>query len=325
MAKSDHLPAFRRVLPEEAVEQRHFFDAGRAPGGPEIQQQRLAAQRLHRQGRAGGRLEAERPERGRRSGWSRCRAATSTTPGRRRPARRRPRRRRRAADGGRADGPADASVAGFMRPPFSSKARTAAMSPRGARPLASGLQRAAHVVVVVDHQVHADGLAQLAAHAGQAQGLHRLAVEARDRARPRSPRCSRSARSRPTWDRRRTAGCRCPTAGWPCRARPRRPGRAGTAPAAPSRSAPAGAAPPVPPAGCRRRTARCIRAPRLPGLSLSGRRAAGVQPELLDGAALGRPVFQALFHHHAGGGARRSPTSRCPWPEILHPPGSARR
>ena len=251
---------------------RHLFDARRAPGGPEIQQQRLAAQALH--------VELGARRACRRSSGQRAAAASAcvrsglhfrhATPGARQRRSRRPRRRTEAP---RRRGPArrGAAVFGSLRH-CSSRARTACRSPRGTAALGVGLEGAADIVMVMDHQVHADRLAQFRAHARQAERLHRLAVETGDGAGLVVHACFRSAPSRPTWGRRRTAGCRCPTAAWPCHARPRRPGTGGTAPAAPSRSAPAGAAPPVRPAGCRRRTARCTRAPPLPPRRCPARR-----------------------------------------------------
>ncbi len=51
-----------RAGPREAVEHRHLRDAGRAPGRPEVQQQRPAAQFGQHQLAAIGPVEAQRPE-----------------------------------------------------------------------------------------------------------------------------------------------------------------------------------------------------------------------------------------------------------------------
>ena len=151
------------------------------------------------------------------------------------------------------------------------------------------------------------GFAEFAAHAREAQGLDRLAVEAGDRARPRSRRSCRSARSPPISGRRKTAGCRCPTGASPCRARPRRRGKGGTrasrsihvAPGARSASSSRG----------------CVSAQKIAmysrtassTASLSGSAVRARQAQLLHRAALGRRRIPALPRRPGGRRSARSP------------------
>ena len=59
--QAQHLPALGALLALERIEQRQFLDARRTPGGPEIQQQRPAAQLRHRDAGALRRLPLQPP------------------------------------------------------------------------------------------------------------------------------------------------------------------------------------------------------------------------------------------------------------------------
>ena len=196
----EHLPAAGSLLAREAVEQRHLDDAGRAPGGPEVEQQRLAAQAGHRQLAAVGRLEARattgRSPPSRVAGVARRHSATpSAAPPR--PPRRRP---RRPSDAG-----APVHGAGLAA------TRSAARSPRSRAAARVGLERAAQVVVVE----HGAGrsctpLAELGLGTCTFSTSTILAARAVDAAARRSRRAGRSARSRPPSSRRRTGRCATP-------------------------------------------------------------------------------------------------------------------